>query len=459
MPYRVTVQESNEIYAAVRDVFMRLGFDREHQNTLEWNPLHDFIQEGSRIFIKPNQVFHEHKDGKAGIWSMVTHASVIRPVIDYVLLATNGKVEITIGEAPVQGADFQDVVRKSGLADLIEFYKENFVNIKLIDLRMVIAQRTENGIVSNKMDNPARSKSNYAVVDLGTNSELTAIIRYADMLDITDYRKGAVKKHHCDTKNEYIIPKELLEADFVINVPKLKTHRKAGMTCACKNMVGIVGDKTCIAHHRRGLWRRQADEFSKRDFKFFLRTRLWEMLKKNRAGLLFADAMLKFFRQYIWMGSSKATNYCGDFELTMSEGNWYGNDTIWRCVLDLNKIVLYADRRGIMCQERQRKYLCIVDAVWAGDGEGPMEHSCKEFGMILGGCNPIYIDYAAAYFMKFDYRRIPTICQGFVTCGQGGMVDKKVEEVLIAGNREKEGCRKYFKPSYGWKDVLHEEDT
>ena len=122
LPYRVTVQESNEIYAAVRDVFMRFGFDREHQNTLEWNPLHDFIQEGSRIFIKPNQVFHEHKDGKAGIWSMVTHASVIRPVIDYVLLATNGKVEITIGEAPVQGADFQDVVRKSGLADLIEFY-------------------------------------------------------------------------------------------------------------------------------------------------------------------------------------------------------------------------------------------------------------------------------------------------------------------------------------------------
>lgn len=324
---------------------------------------------------------------------------------------------------------------------------------------MIIAQRTENGIVSNKIDNPARSKSNYAVVDLGTNSELTAIIRYADMLDITDYRKGAVKKHHCDTKNEYIIPKELLEADFVINVPKLKTHRKAGMTCACKNMVGIVGDKTCIAHHRRGLWRRQADEFSKRDFKIFLRTRLWEMLKKNRAGLLFADAMLKFFRQYIWMGSSKVTNYSGDFELTMSEGNWYGNDTIWRCVLDLNKIVLYADRRGIMCQERQRKYLCIVDAVWAGDGEGPMEHSCKEFGMVLGGCNPIYIDYAAAYFMKFDYRRIPTICQGFVTCGQGGMVGKKVEEVLIAGNREKEGCRKYFKPSYGWKDVLHEEDT
>ena len=88
---------------------------------------------------------------------------------------------------------------------------------------MIIAQRTENGIVSNKIDNPARSKSNYAVVDLGTNSELTAIIRYADMLDITDYRKGAVKKHHCDTKNEYIIPKELLEADFVINVPKLKT--------------------------------------------------------------------------------------------------------------------------------------------------------------------------------------------------------------------------------------------
>lgn len=463
LPYQIVPQDSNEIYAAVRDVLMRLGLDWEHQNTPEWNPLHDFVKEGGRVFIKPNQVFHEHKDGMTGIWGMVTHASVIKPLIDYTLLAANGNVEIIIGEAPVQGADFQEVVKKSGLADLIEFYRQKNVHIKLLDLRMVIAKRTQNGIVSTKVANQARANSDYVTVDLGDNSELAEIINLSSLLDITDYRRGAVKKHHCDTKNEYIIPKELLEADLVINVPKLKTHRKAGMTCACKNLVGIVGDKTCIAHHRRGIRKGQADEFSRKDYKIFLRTRLWELLKRNRVGLIFADAILKFCRQYIWKGSSKVSGHSvgSTSNLTMSEGNWYGNDTIWRCVMDLNRIVLYADRDGVMQKVKQREYLCIADAVWAGEGEGPMEHSCKKFGMILGGSNPIYIDYAASYFMKFDYQRIPTIYQGLANCCRGGvqMTDKSAEEIVIAGNREKEGCRQFFKPSYGWKDVLYEKDS
>ena len=460
LPYKIEIQDSNEIYTAVRDVLRRLGLDWEHQNTTAWNPLHDYVREGGKVFIKPNQVFHEHKEGVTGIWSMVTHASVIRPLIDYILLATIGDVEIIIGEAPVQGADFQEAVKKSGLADLIKFYRQKNVSIQLIDLRMIIAQRTETGIVSKKTENQTRCKSNYVAVDLGADSELSEIGDLSNLLDITDYKKGAVKKHHCDAKNEYIIPKELLEADLVINVPKLKTHRKAGMTCACKNLVGIVGDKTCIAHHRRGMIKGHADEFSKKDYKVFLRTRLWEMLKKNRIGLIFADATLKFCRQYVWKGDSKVTNYLEGTNLTMSEGNWYGNDTIWRCVMDLNKIVLYADRNGVMQKVKQRKYLCIADAVWAGEGEGPMEHTCKRFGMILGGCNPIYVDYAAAYFMEYDYQIIPTIYQGFVSCCRGvEMTDKTAEKVLITGNREKEKCRQFFKPSYGWKDVLYENDS
>lgn len=450
LPYTVATQDSNEIYGAVRDIFMRLGFDREHYNTNAWNPLQGFVQAGGKVFIKPNQVFHLHKDGLAGIWSMVTHASVLRPIIDYVLLATDGEVEIIIGEAPVQGCDFQEATKRSGLADLITFYRNRHVNIKLIDLRMVIAQRTKNGIVAKKTMNPARSDDDYVAVDLGNHSELAEIIGLSSRLDITDYEIGAVKKHHCGSKNEYIIAKELLEADLVINVPKLKTHRKAGLTCACKNLVGIVGDKTCIAHHRRGLREGQADEFSRKDYKMFLRTRLWENLKKTGVGLALADGMLKLFRRYVWKANNQISN-SNNSRLTMTEGNWYGNDTIWRCVKDLNKIVFYADRNGNMQKAKQRNYLCIVDGVWAGEGEGPMEQSCKEFGMIFGGGNPIYVDYVAAYFMKFDYRRIPTIYRG--------LVDPQERKVRIVGNRKKEECRRYFKPSYGWKDVLYEKDS
>lgn len=129
---------------------MRPGLGCKHYNTNARNPLDDCVQAGAKVFIKPNQVFHEHKDGMAGIWGMVTHASVIRPIIDYVLLATKGDVEITVGEAPVQGVDFQKVVKKSGLTGLIEFYKQKNVRIKLLDLRMIITERTQKGIVSKK---------------------------------------------------------------------------------------------------------------------------------------------------------------------------------------------------------------------------------------------------------------------------------------------------------------------
>jgi uncharacterized protein (DUF362 family) len=39
---------------------------------------------------------------------------------------------------------------------------------------------------------------------------------------------------------ELALPVELLQADFVISMPKLKTHHWAGMTCGMKNLFGTV---------------------------------------------------------------------------------------------------------------------------------------------------------------------------------------------------------------------------
>ena len=54
-------------------------------------------------------------------------------------------------------------------------------------------------------------------------------------------------------------------------------------------------------------------------------------------------------------------------------GSWHGNDTIWRAVVDLNKILLYADGEGVMRDTPQRRYYAIVDGVVAGEGT---ETSC-----------------------------------------------------------------------------------
>src|SRR5687768_17691117 len=59
-------------------------------------------------------------------------------------------------------------------------------------------------------------------------------------------------KTHGKGRHRYLVAKDVLDADVVINLPKLKTHRKAGVTCALKNLIGINGNKEFLPHHRVG---------------------------------------------------------------------------------------------------------------------------------------------------------------------------------------------------------------
>ena len=62
---------------------------------------------------------------------------------------------------------------------------------------------------------------------------------------------------NADVLKETEIFELVLEADVFINVPVLKNHMGAGMTCAMKNLMGIVWDRS--EFHRRGLDRCIAD--------------------------------------------------------------------------------------------------------------------------------------------------------------------------------------------------------
>jgi hypothetical protein len=53
----------------------------------------------------------------------------------------------------------------------------------------------------------------------------------------------------------------VLSADLVVNLPKLKTHKKTGVTLALKNLVGINGDKNWLPHHSQGSVEKGGDEY------------------------------------------------------------------------------------------------------------------------------------------------------------------------------------------------------
>lgn len=97
--------------------------------------------------------------------------------------------------------------------------------------------KLENIIVADSAGgiyNPSQMKSLY----LGCG--LTRIGKEEGVQLYTDCESQLYKVEKGKVVTEFEILKPVLEADFIINLPKLKSHVMTGMTAACKNMFGII---------------------------------------------------------------------------------------------------------------------------------------------------------------------------------------------------------------------------
>jgi hypothetical protein len=95
------------------------------------------------------------------------------------------------------------------------------------------------------------------------------------------------------------------------------------------------------------------------------------------------------------------------------EGSWSGNDTIWRTCLDLNRILLYGRTDSTLSDTIQRRVVHVVDAVIAGQGDGPLAPDPLPLGVILVGSNPAAVDYVGAHLLGYDPERIRLIRNAF----------------------------------------------
>src|SRR5258708_29392564 len=86
---------SNRVYSMVRQALHLLGLDAARFGIPAWNPLGEIISPGHRVLLKPNWVLHFNAGG-GPLEAVVTHAAVLRPVVDYVLLALKGWGDIII---------------------------------------------------------------------------------------------------------------------------------------------------------------------------------------------------------------------------------------------------------------------------------------------------------------------------------------------------------------------------
>lgn len=458
--------EGCDAYEAVRNLFYLLGYDKENFGTKNWNPLGHLIKPGYSVVLKPNFVLH-FNEGGYDIYASLTHPSIIRAVADYCLIALKGKGNLVIAEAPQMNCELDKIEEIMKLSSIFDFYRENSgIDFKLIDIRKLTCKFDydkgyfpSDSFVVNENADPL----GYEIINLGEDSYLHNLPGLENLYG-ADYDRKFTVMNHSNGVHKYCVSKTILCADTVICLPKLKTHKKVGVTLNIKLLVGINGDKNYLAHYRIGTPDQNGDEFppsEKADIRLYRKfTRFFSdhfFAKRSRIGdklfLLIksiAQPALNFLR-------SKKIIAPPNTKDRIYGGNWYGNDTAWRMALDLARIFIYADSRGQMQNEPQRNILSIIDGIIAGEGDGPMSPEPRNIGTLIGGENILAVDTAASTFMGFDYKKIKML--------KFGWEEKKYPLVffnpectkVISNEKSIDGenvtsCTKYkFKPHPNWE--------
>ncbi len=444
--------EKNYIYNAVRQSFYLLGLDKENYGTKNWNPLKEFIHKGDTVLLKPNLVKEFHPRDKNGWEYILTHGSVIRAVADYVFLALEGEGKVILGDAPQTDSSFTTIVKLLKLQEITDYYKSKDLDFSLLDFRKEEWENKNDVIV--KRTKLTGDPYGYFAFDLAEKSEFHSHSGVGNYYG-ADYDSDEVNSHHNGHKNEYLITGAAIKCDVYFNIAKLKTHKKAGVTINLKNLVGVNGDKNWLPHHTEGDPTSGGDQFPEIKISQKAENSSVHLLKKLALGIPFIGPKIMQLARPI------GKKIFGDTENIIRSGNWYGNDTVWRMCLDLNKLVLYGHNNGTLKEDtlaNRKRYLCLVDGFIAGEGRGPMNPDPFDASLCIFGTNPVAVDAVGATLMGFDINKIPIIpnafkvkhyklvgfCKDEILC-QSNVPDwsKKIFDI------EKESVYS-FKPHFGW---------
>jgi len=153
----------------------------------------------------------------------------------------------------------------------------------------------------------------------------------------------------------------------------------------------------------------------------------------------------------------------GDTNQKIRSGNWYGNDTLWRMVLDLNKVMFYVNPDGSLRDDEpqtRKKYIGIVDGILGGEGNGPMAPDPVKSNVIIMGTDPVSIDAVAARTMGFDPMKIPSIANAF-KINRYKITDVSYNDIEINVGNQKyaiasipENLITRYRPHFGWENHI-----
>ena len=413
----------------------------------------DFIRAGDRVVLKPNWVKeHDERNPGPGRWEhIVTHPAVIEAMVRWVAERLQGRGSVIICDAPQTDSSFARLRDYCRLDDLIARSQAAFpgVSFSLLDLRPEEWHAVD-GVTVSTIQLPGDPLGS-THVRLDGASEFVGYQGQGRLYGAS-YDMAETNRRHEGLQHEYLLCRTPMEADVFINLPKLKTHKKVGLTCALKNLVGINANKNWLPHHTEGTPDQGGDQFPAATAKARLEHTWMGTAKrwlKHRPGLsrLFVP-MKKVGRVFF-----------GDTHKVVRSGNWHGNDTCWRMVLDLNKCLFFFAGSG---EPRLKpiRYLAVVDGIIGGEGNGPMAADPKSCGVIVSGTHPVAVDTVAATLMGFDWQKL-RLLQGAFEMRELSFVSFQPHEIEVASNNAswqgkldhiKETF--HFRPHFGWVGAI-----
>lgn len=361
-------------------------------------PLAGVIAPGSTVLLKPNLVLHRNERPDGGWEELLTHTTLIAAVTHAALQA--GAARVTIGDAPLQSCDFDELLSTTGLgawAAALSSREPRFGGIR--DFRRTTCVLT--GGVRVAEENK-QNEDGYVLFDLAGESLLEAVVSEEHPFRVCWYDPRLMSRTHFAGRHQYLVARDIVETDVVINLPKLKTHKKAGITCALKNLIGINGNKEYLPHHRMGGSGTGGDCYPGRSM-------VKEWLEDIHDQRNMTQSAL---RQIVWHSLTMGLSGLQRDRLGI-EGSWSGNDTIWRTCLDLNRILLYGGADGTVGEQPRHRVVHIVDAVVGGEGDGPLSPEPLPLGLLLAGGNAAAVDWVGSYLLGYDPQRLPISREAF----------------------------------------------
>jgi hypothetical protein len=226
------------------------------------------------------------------------------------------------------------------------------------------------------------------------------------------YHRHETISHHTGGKHEYRLSRTHHDADVFISVPKLKVHKKVGVTLNAKGLVGTATNKNHLLHYTLSTPKHGGDQFPDgwlspwQSFNIGVERWMYDtfLARQNK----FADYI---HRGLYWLQKNTYGRLgvgTPQYKRVLDAGNWHGNDSAWRMTLDLLRAIYFA-RQGVMQKAKARRTFSIIDGVIGGDNRGPLDPDAVPSGVILAGEDLVATDVVATRLMGFDPMKVRTL--------------------------------------------------